>query len=440
MIRPPIRRAKPHRQPTRLIPVDRSNPLAVELQSAAIASDSAQFIDLALGRRFSDLQNGGSFNLTAVRREGRARYHGGAGGYSNNITLASNAQRGKTTLVTILRMRGSTGANTRVISNAGESSGNWDMARIQAGPNDTFQGLCVNGTVLNADGPYITDQVYVLGVTNDASAPTNKQKFFVNGVRQSATSNYSGNSSKQLNTHGLSAGNAVAGLVEIYASFAWSRALSDDEMMAFARDPYQVVPEPFMFAAIPYSAMGNVFQLSWSDNLPVVDDNSGLTASQLAAVEAVAALSLSDPIASSGGVVGEVTVVDSVAGAIRQTVTGLLDSLGAVDQGYAAGSITSVNGQDAINVTDTRSTNLARAASRADGLAAIDNLTTLLTGQDSVTIDANGIPKSRWVIFGGGARVVVFPGTSRVVVFNGTSRVVEHRGTSRVVEHKVSQE
>lgn len=43
----------------------------------------------------------------------------------------------------------------------------------------------------------------------------------------------------------------------------------------------------------------------------------------------------------------------------------------------------------------------------------------------NVTIDANLIPRNRWINFEGTLRVVQFPGTARVVTFEGTNRIVE---------------
>jgi uncharacterized protein YjdB len=146
---------------------------------------------------------------------------------------------------------------------------------------------------------------------------------------------------------------------------------------------------------------------------------------------AVASDSGSDPTVTVAGV--SVTPVSkTLAGNGTQSFSAAVSGTNSPSQAVvwtaAAGSITSGGLFTAPAATLSVQTITVTATSVADstksGTAVVTVPAAVSSGPPEVTMDANLVPKLRWITFPGTSRVVTFQGARRVVAFEGNKRTV----------------
>jgi hypothetical protein len=235
------------------MPVDWTNPLARDLVFATYATDSKAFVDMVTGRVTNDpFAPDFSFKNVSYTKAGRGRSTNG-GSYRNTFTTRPTAPGGagvrggqQTTLV-ICRPR-LVPSTAYSVAWAGSIDG-WFMGKISFTTDGYIDAGVTNGPSLKSDLPFTLNEIYTIVAVNDVPGnasladnagqnASNGQWFFLNGVKQQATSNYTGMRGKTMDQVGI--GTFTSNMVDVLAVFVWERALDPEEARAVTNNPYQV--------------------------------------------------------------------------------------------------------------------------------------------------------------------------------------------------------
>lgn len=234
-------------QPGYILPIDRTNPLAVGLVSATYATESHSFFDMLQGRFFTDPYPETSFSKTALTAWGRGRSTGG-GNYRNYIQINSQASAagqirqnpGKQTLLVLLRPKATPATGSYHIVRAGSNDG-WYMGQFFLSAGAVFQNAITNGPTLVSDSTYVIGNLYALVGTCDVSVDGDRgvQNFYVNGIKQASAGAYAGPYGKSTE-YALIGSSGTSDTHDTIAVMVWNRALTPDEARSISLNPYQV--------------------------------------------------------------------------------------------------------------------------------------------------------------------------------------------------------
>lgn len=226
--------------------VDRSNPLADGLFSAAITGPTRSFYDVALKQFFAESHpTDGSYNVAGIDTYGRWRRNdiGGASRQTvGNIAIDWPLVPVTGCVTQLLLIRPKTANTTnKIVLSAGEFNSGWLIANISMGNGTAqrFMGSAVDGSAaqVSADADYVVDQTYVVAYRSNMN--TGSQNLFIDGNKQSGSAAYTAAASKGASAVQL-APLSAANVCDVYLALHWNRALSDAEIADISDNPYQV--------------------------------------------------------------------------------------------------------------------------------------------------------------------------------------------------------
>jgi hypothetical protein len=449
-------------QPTQAYPVDWQNPLTQGLALATYPTEDTAWTNLVSGLRFTDPYSPPSFGQSSFTKWGRGRtYYDGNSRQYVNVTPGP-VSTGRQTLLILVRPRVLPVA-TRNFVNAGQKDG-WDLNYASLAADGRFSVGSTNAPALLSDSSVTLGEHYAVTAICDVSSISAKQYFFVNGVKQQATSSYAGIGPKRIEQVVLGNSN-TANMVDIFAVFVWTRALSDDEVRQVNENPYQLFgASRFVPYAVPTAAPGSgsisgsgtsqasaAAALTTSVRLAgaaaVVASGAGAmsTALQLggtataqasgsaslagsavafsgaATAQASAPSTLSSAIRLVGAAAGQAAGAGALATGIRLAGAATAQSIGSANLAGVAATLIG-NAVVLVAATGALSTKIRLAGAAAGVALALGALDDRVPPPDGDVIDVSLIPADRIVVFeGSGSRTVVFEGSgSRVVIFEGS--------------------